>query len=738
MIANNENVGNTLGLYDVVWDSPSKDCLGSMPLGNGDIGINLWVDEDGLLQFYVGKTDTWSEIHRLLKVAKINVFADGNKHAVKQQFKQTLDLQTGTVNVEMGEGESRRDYRIWVDANNPVVWVDLHSASPVDMSVELDTWRNKENTMPPGDHSVQAVANAPFALVESADTALARGNELVWYHRNEHSVFPAMMQHQGLETLTDKVSDPIINRTFGGVIAGENLMAADNKILQSISPQTSFRIGVHLLTSQAVSVDDWLSDIDLSRKKALAVDVETAYSEHAHWWGEFWDRSHIFVSGSDDAHVVTRGYVLQRFINACAGRGARPIKFNGSLFTVPMMDESCPNIQPSPDYRRWGDCYWFQNTRLGYWPMIASGDYDLMQPFFKMYLDILPLCKERTRIYFGHNGAFFPEVLTEWGCYSSDNYGWDREGKAAGEVENTYIRWYWQGGLELVAMMLDYYDHTRDREFVVSTLLPIAREVMFFYREHYPRRDDDGKVMIAPAQSLETWQEAVNPTPEIAGLHFDLAGLLSLPTDMTTAEDCADWREFLDELPPVPTRYYYWLKQREIIPALQYDKNYNWENPELYAVFPYRIYGIGKDVEVGRLTYEKRVNKSKGGWGGWYQDAIQAAMLGLTDEAKDLEVSNFSTKHESSRFPAFWGPNYDWVPDQDHGNVAVNALQKMLLQYDGDDLHILPAWPKDWDVDFSLFAPGRTRVECKLRDGRIEKLDIECPDKAWNTILPEW
>ena len=29
--------------YNVVWDSPSKDCHGSMPLGNGDIALNAYI-----------------------------------------------------------------------------------------------------------------------------------------------------------------------------------------------------------------------------------------------------------------------------------------------------------------------------------------------------------------------------------------------------------------------------------------------------------------------------------------------------------------------------------------------------------------------------------------------------------------------------------------------------------------------------------------------------------------------
>ncbi len=28
--------------YNIVWDSPSENSFGSLPLGNGDIGLNVW------------------------------------------------------------------------------------------------------------------------------------------------------------------------------------------------------------------------------------------------------------------------------------------------------------------------------------------------------------------------------------------------------------------------------------------------------------------------------------------------------------------------------------------------------------------------------------------------------------------------------------------------------------------------------------------------------------------------
>jgi hypothetical protein len=71
-----------------------------------------------------------------------------------------------------------------------------------------------------------------------------------------------------------------------------------------------------------------------------------------------------------------------------------------------------------------------------------------------------------------------------------------------------------------------------------------------------------------------------------------------------------------------------------LLPAEKYSEKRNQENPELYAIFPYRLYGIEKpNLEIGIETYQRRVHK---GTGGWYQTPIQAAYLGLTEDASAL------------------------------------------------------------------------------------------------------
>jgi hypothetical protein len=50
-------------LQNVTWDTPREDSLGSMPLGNGDVGANVWATDDGAIHLYLSKTDAWYVNH---------------------------------------------------------------------------------------------------------------------------------------------------------------------------------------------------------------------------------------------------------------------------------------------------------------------------------------------------------------------------------------------------------------------------------------------------------------------------------------------------------------------------------------------------------------------------------------------------------------------------------------------------------------------------------------------------
>jgi hypothetical protein len=500
--------------------------------------------------------------------------------------------------------------------------------------------------------------------------------------------------------------------SLDGRILDKSRVATNNGYLLDTCPNNSLRMITEpctLINKACLAPGRWThaaATFDSAGELCLYVDGKRAASQR--------------IGG--EVSRVTQGYALQRFVNACGGRGSMPIKFNGSIFTVDAEGSD-------GDYRRWGGCYWWQNTRFPYWPMLACGDHDLMQPLFAMYLDALPLAKGITKTYYGHEGAFFAETIYFWGTPCNDDFGWNRKGHPQSLMVNEYIRRNWEGGLELSMMMLDAFDYTGDRQFARERLVPLADAVATFYAKHYPQ-EADGTLRIEPAQSLETWWTAVNPMPEVAGLHAVLPRLLALTQDLATAEQRRDWKRLRDRLPPLPMRQAGGKKL--LAPAQEFSRRGNIENPELYAIFPFRLYGAGRpNLELARASFAAREVK---GSQGWQQDPVQSAMLGHAEQAAKFVVHRFATKDAGSRFPAFWGPNFDWTPDQCHGGNAMLGLQAMILQHEGEKLYLLPAWPKGWDVAFKLHAPRQTVVEGVYRGGKWEQFKVT-PESRANDVV---
>jgi hypothetical protein len=59
----------------------------------------------------------------------------------------------------------------------------------------------------------------------------------------------------------------------------------------------------------------------------------------------------------------------------------------------------------------------------------------------------------------------------------------------------------------------------------------------------------------------------------------------------------------------------------------------------------------------------------------------------------------------------------------------------MLMQTDGDRIILLPAWPKDREVNFKLHAPQNTTVECVYKNGKMEKLVVTPESRRKDVVL---
>jgi hypothetical protein len=714
-----------------------------MPCGGGDIGLNIWV-ENGDLLFYIARSGAFDESNTLLKQGRIRIRLSPNPLEGKI-FRQELQLEEGCVLVSGTNGDASTHIRIWVDVFQPVIHVEASNNRPLNAAVFYENWRYADRMLQPNESHQNSYKWAPpEGLLMKRDHIRFDHNDILFYHRNEgETIFDIAVHQQGLDSVKPQLFNPLRNLTFGGILHAPNFLpsgiseGAYNQTphrawkLATPKPLKRWQLTLRLHSAQTDSAAEW---------EAAARQTPPSYRQPTlSWWKDFWNRSFIHIQTGDSlGFEISRNYQLFRYQLACNASGEYPTKFNGGLFTF---DPShVDSLRPfTPDYRLWGGgTHTAQNQRLVYFPMLKAGDFDLLTPQLEFYRRLLANAELRSRTYWNHNGACFTEQMENFGLPNPSEYGWKRPAASDAGVEyNAWLEYQWDTVLEFCFMALEKERYTGAD---ISAYLPWIESSLRFFDQHYQylarqrgskALDAEGKLILYPSSGAETYKMAYNATSTIAALHTVASRLLALPETYLDSIQRTYYKGFIQRLPEIRTRES--NGRTTLAPAWLWERINNTESPQLYPVFPWEIYGLNRaGLEIARNTYLHDPDAVRfRGFLGWKQDAIWAARLGLTDEAKSLIIQKFqSSKH---RFPTFWGPGYDWTPDHNHGGSALIALQEMLLQIDGDNALLLPAWPPDWDVHFKLHAPHNTVVECRYIQRKIEVLNIN--NNLLNTIL---
>ncbi|WP_214073514.1 DUF5703 domain-containing protein [Mucilaginibacter sp. dw_454] len=727
---------------NVKWHTLGNDENSSMPLGNGDIAANVWTEKNGDIVVLIAKSDAWAETASLLKIGRVRIKLTPNPFADTVGFSQVLRLESGMLEIKRGANK----VLVWVDANHPEIHVEAELASAGTLNAGLETWREVNAT-------VSSATDPDFPTIMSGERQPKlkpdfvfpiSSNRLAWCHYNADSFYPYILKQQHLESLNGKYSDPLYQRCFGALLTGPGLVKQDDRTLQSAKVGKKLRLDIVALTdTKSASPANWNDKINTLATTLAANDINKLRQAHTKWWSDFWNRSWIHVSGTDDAQKVSQGYAMQRYMLAASSRGESAVKFNGGLFTVghDLVESRKQNGKNhDPDFREWGESYWNQNNRLLYWPLVMTGDNDLLKPWFGMYLKRLDFAKARNAVYYHHDGASYPETMEFWGMPRMEDFGTNNP---TNDIDSRWQRYHVQGTLEVIAEMLDQYDYYGDKAFARNSIVPFADAIIAYYDKHWPR-DTNGKIYMSPMQSLETYQlTAANPTPDIAGLMSDIPRLLALSHDMTTPQQRESWLRVLRDLPPLPMGKTAKGKSPAlgegsadgldiILPAAKYGKTENSENPELYVAFPYRIYGVGKpNLDLALRTFDARLFPQNTCWG---QDGTQASILGLTGVAKKAAIAEF-TNYGEQQFRWFWRADHDYIPDLDNGGSGMITLQNMLMQCDGKRIQLTPAWPADWTADFKLHAPGNTTVAGHVENGKLSHLVVLPVSRAKDVVI---
>ena len=639
------------------------------------------------------------------------------------------------------------DYEIWLgnQMNNrrtergaffPPFWKTDSHYVVVEFSKKLDLAEPEEIFIAAeGKYNVKLDGKLQFGMPSTLKLPAGKHslNIKVWNQSTPPTIYV-----KGKTVNTDKTwkvtyeDNPLKNLIFGGRLSGDNLVYTGTRrghyagteylawMYKSKKPVYKQSVHIALNTEQG-TVPAWEASLARTEKE---INVSKDKQATRRWWNDFWKRS--FIEGEGEAGDAIRNYTLFRYMLGCNAYSQWPTKFNGGLFTFdPMYVDQ--KMEFTPDFRKWGGgTMTAQNQRLVYWPMLKSGDFDLMKSQFDFYLRLLPTAEARTRAYWGHAGACFTEQMENFGLPNPAEYGFKRPASFDKGLEyNAWLEYEWDTVLEFCQMILET---ARYDSLDISCYTPLIESSLSFFDEHYRqlalqrgRKDLDGsgKLVIYPGSACETYKMAYNPSSTIAALRSVLQTYRRKPY-------------MLARIPEIPLRI---VDGKEMIaPAQVWERVNNIETPQLYPVFPWRIYGVGREgLEIARNTYLYDPDAQKfRSHTGWKQDNIWAACLGMTEEAAQLTLEKMA--NGPHRFPAFWGPGYDWTPDHNWGGSGMIGMQEMLLQEADGKILLFPAWPKDWNVHFKLHATGQTTVEATLKEGAVVSLTVQPKEREKDVV----
>ncbi|MEY4387634.1 MAG: hypothetical protein RLY20_2917, partial [Verrucomicrobiota bacterium] len=298
----------------VVWDSPSRDSLDSMPLsGRHGAGANVWV-QDGSIWLYLAHNGAYDERGRLLKLGCVRLTPRGVNLGAAD-FKQTLDPATGTITIQQGDFKAS----LWFADQTLVFESDATIAQPLE--VAFGTWREKTKD---GIRNDMMGGKTTF----TGDHIQASPGGFLAFHRNADHAIDLASKARGQGIAPESLPNVTASRVSGSAIAiadGLTSQPVESEVRWQFwngkawtgvtSPQKKQVIAMRLAAAVDAKPEGWVAEakamLDASaRKSAKANELKR--------WSEFWNRSHILINtgsaANDAGWLIGRNYQLFRYM----------------------------------------------------------------------------------------------------------------------------------------------------------------------------------------------------------------------------------------------------------------------------------------------------------------------------------------------------------------------------------------------------------------------------------------
>lgn len=774
---------------DLIYDKPVPRSEEGIPIGNGRMGSLVWTTPTQL-RFQINRVDVYAnnsatnsffERHNDFcggcGYLDIDFAGVGEDPFPETGFAQHLSVYDGSLVID-GKNVAAR-ISAWPTEDVMMVAVEDRRPTQTPVSVTLRMLRYETKYF--GQQLETFVRDHVVTVQNRSHTAASqlsiRGNRIALTQEFREGDF-CCKSAVAIEVAGRQAKARILNETSVGIATA--IGAGPFSI--RIATAASFDPKEDVL---AVA----FRQLDAAEAKGAAALVQETQA----WWHTFWSRAFVHLHSADGiADFVEQNYTYFLYVMAASSRGKYPPKFNGMIWNT------------GGDLRTWGAQHWFANLSCYYEAIPASNRLELMDPMFDMYSGMYDACSVAARQQWGSEGMYIPET-----CYFDgleklpddiaaemrDLYllrkPWEQRSQHFMEFAQTKhphsSRWNWiqnatweRGRLKITergsgpygavshifgsTAKIAYlywrrYEFTLDREWLRSRAYPMIRGAVEFYRNHPNlKKGDDGKYHLQWANSNESVYGARDTDEDLSAMRGVVAAVLRASEILNSDAPMRPvWREFLDNLPPLP--------MSDDIDALR-PENYTGARVFVRGHKPVVKPGGGILPDGNSLpmwffdfcNVESRDRQTQDVANATFtqsfrngltpqtpvsvlsKSAIAAASLGRAEAVRYLIPNQIralaperATAYRNggvlaNRMTLREGPQ---ALDAQRLGRAAEALHLALLQSNppapGEDpiLHVFPAWPKEWDARYALLARGAFLVSSSMRNSTVEFVELE-------------
>ena len=477
---------------------------------------------------------------------------------------------------------------------------------------------------------------------------------------------------------------------------------------------------VSLVTSFDIETGDVLEHAVALAKRTIAENEKSLIKEHEQAWQNYWSRSGVQL---EDTVLQRWWYRMLYFAQTVSRPGAAPVALMPPLAT---------------DKTPWhADFHYNYNSWQAFWPLPASNQSELADPWITYVHDMIPRFKFLARETFDCDGMYCP--ISSF-LHEPDPANCQSKNKR----QISFNPWGLTIGATGMTVQNAWQKHLCDPDsaYLKSKIYPIIRESARFYVSFMEKckKDEKGKILLGPSYSPEHGSVGIFNCPfDIAYVHYTFYALIEaateLGTDIDLIQQCREYKALLGDYPtalnangePIVVDWegcgYKEVKVHNITvpasPVFPCDQ-VTWFSPE-------------PEKELFRRTIlDTRFN----GNNSHVMFNIAKARLSMPEAVDSAKNWFLSRELPNGLFKWQGHVHGTFMPEM----IGVAGLiNEFLLQSVQNKIRLFPCWPVDKDAKFSrLRAQGGFIVSAEFIDGQVKSATIESGAGKELRLLSPW